>query len=130
MRDDHEAKMVALLALLDVLHGDAEMTAVGADRIGQNDAYGRGGKIRLKFTVFGNETRLLELARELTELGSDDAIRRKLRAGLDRDEKLRLAARMVESWSEVLQRLLDESLLDEGMAVLPAASKRLPGGKP
>jgi len=126
--EDTKAKMVALLALLDVLKGDAQMTGVGADKVGSNDAHGRGGKIRLRFTVFGDEARLLRLAGELAELGSNDAIMRRIEQALGRDDKLRLAARMIETWSEVMRRLLDERSLESGVEVLPSGQRALPRG--
>lgn len=121
--DETKAKMVALLALLDVLKGDAQMTAVGADKVGSNDAHGhgRGGKVRLKFTVFGDDARLMRLAGELTDLGSNEAIMRRM-------DKLRLAARMIETWSEVMRRLLDERSLEAGVEVLPSGQRALPRG--
>jgi hypothetical protein len=118
--EETKAKMVAPLALLDVLKGDAEMTTVGTDKVGHNDRFGRGGKIRLRFTVFGDDARLLRLAGELTELGSNDAIMRRMEQALGRDDKLRLCARMIETWSEVLRRLLDDRSLDAGVEVMPA----------
>ncbi|HKQ65997.1 MAG TPA: hypothetical protein VJZ73_13365 [Methylomirabilota bacterium] len=128
--DDTKAKMVALLALLDVLTGDAQMTGVGADRVGSNDAHGRGGKVRLKFTVFGDDARLMRLAAELTELGSNDAIVRRVKQAIGRDDKLRLAARMIETWSEVMRRLLDDRTIDAGAVdlMLPPGARRLPEG--
>lgn len=133
--DETKAKMVALLALLDVLKGDAQMTAVGADKVGSNDAHGRGGKVRLKFTVFGDDARLMRLAVELTELGSNEAIMLRMERALDRDDKLRMAARMIETWSEVMRRLLDERSLEAGVEVLPSGQRSLPSaycrpGKP
>ena len=111
-----KAKMLALLALLDVLKGDAQMTSVGADRVGPNDGNGRAGKIRLKFTVFGDDARLMQLAGELTELGSNEAIMRRMEQALGRDDKLRLASR------------IDERSLEAGVAVLPSGQRALPGG--
>lgn len=124
------AKMVALLALLDVLKGDAQMTTVGVDKVGRNDANGRGGMIRLRFTVFGSENRLMQLASELTELGSNEAIMAAMERSLGRDDKLRMCLRMIETWSEVMRRLLDERTLPAGVEVLPSGRLGLPEGKP
>lgn len=144
--DDTKAKMLALLALLDVLQGSAEMTAVGTEKIGPADPRGRAGKIRLRFTVFGEETRLLTLAHELTVAGSQAEMMREVMCRIDRDDKLRFAARMIETWTEVLQRLLAAPavpVLESGTLdgrttpVRPflhgtgtGTGKRLPEGKP
>jgi|SRR5882672_11203712 len=132
MKDDpntNKAKMLALLALLDCIEGNAEMTAVGTDRVGQNDRYGRGGQIRLRFTMFGNETRLLGLAHELAYAGSHADMMRQLEARIDRTEKLRFAVRMIETWTEVMQRLLaepaDDAELSDGGTQHPALHTKL-----
>jgi hypothetical protein len=112
------AKMVGLLALLDVLADNAEMTAIGADRVGANDAHGRAGTIRLKFTIFGQESRLVALAGELAQAGSNSELMRLVEAAMGRDEKLRLAARMIAGWTEVMQReVMQRVLADRPTAI-------------
>jgi hypothetical protein len=120
------AKMIGLLALLDVLTGEAKMTAVGADKVGGNDAHGRAGQIRLRFTIFGNESRLLALAAELVDAHSDAELLRRADEAMGRDEKLRLAARMIALWTEVMQRLLAERELPTSAAQLPALKRCSP----
>lgn len=116
------AKMLALLALLDVLDGRAEMAAIGTEKLGPLDA--RAGQLRLRFTVFGNESRLLELAHELAAVGSMEELTAIVRSRISREDKLRMVARMISTWSEVMQRLLTE---DERPA-LPSGAPALPRG--
>lgn len=151
MQDDPnptKAKMLALLALLDVLEGNGEMTAVGTDKVGANDRFGRGGKIRLRFTVFGDETKLLALAHELTLAGSHEAMLRMVDGLITRGDKVRFATRMISAWTEVINRLVSKAEIrelaepgpdrvDERLAVdvnLDAHGnrtvRRLPEGKP
>lgn len=132
MTPDHnpdKAKMLALLALLDVLDGKAEMAGIGTDRVGSNDG-NRGGQLRVRFTVFGQEGRLLQLAHELTLIGSHEGMLRNLAQRIDRDEKLRFAARMIETWSEVMQRLLavpvETKLAGEYLVINPAHDDAIP----
>jgi hypothetical protein len=101
------AQMMALLSLLDVLRGDAEMSAVAIDRVGTATGGRYAGKVRLKFSVFGDEQRMMALATELTELGTDREIRRYLESRIDRDTKMAFAVRMIASWTEVMRRLLE-----------------------
>jgi len=116
------AQMMGLLALLDVLRGDAEMSAVGVDRVGENGgAYP--GKVRIKFTVFGNEQRMMALATALTELGTPAEIRRYLEQRIDRDVKIAFATNMVTAWTEVIRRLLDAG---GGAAAITSGALRLP----
>lgn len=131
MNDDpnvNKAQMIALLALLDVLVGKAEMTAVGADKVGPLDSYGRAGQLRLRFTVFGDETRMLALAHDLTLAGSQRELVRQVMARVNRDDKLRFVARMIEAWTEVMQRLLAPELAGASAGQLPVladAARRL-----
>ena len=105
------------------------MAAVGTDRVGHNDGR-RGGQLRVKFTVFGDEGRLLQLAHELTLIGSHEGMLRHLAQRIDRDDKLKFATRMIETWTEVLQRLLavvvSARLPGEYLITMPAHSDAIP----
>jgi len=103
--NENRARMMALLSLLDVLRGDAKMSTVGVDRVGMHGSYA--GSVRLKFSVFGSESRMMALATTLTELGTEGDIRRWLESRIDRDAKLAFAVNMIASWTEVMQRLLE-----------------------
>lgn len=83
------------------------MSTVGVERVGTYSGGPYAGKLRLKFTVFGDPTRLMQLATELTELGSEAAIMRKMESAIDRDDKILFALRMIETWTEVVRRLMN-----------------------
>jgi hypothetical protein len=125
--DTTRAKMIALLALLDVLEGGGDMTAIGIDRIDKVGDHNGGrfaGKLRLKFTVFATESRTMELADELRSSSSEQAMLSMVAQRIGRDDKLKFALRMIGAWSELAQRLVDMfytkgKLLAEGRRQLP-----------
>lgn len=82
------AKMMALLALLDVLGGEGRMSAVAIDRVGTFTGGPYAGKVRLKFTVFGSESRMMKLADELTSLTSEEAMLRRLESEIRRRRRI------------------------------------------
>lgn len=104
---DVRSNMLALLSLLDVLAGKAKMTGIGVDRVGRmGGTGGRIGEVRIRFTVFGDEDRLMQLATELTELQTEGEIVRKLEGAVDPDAAIGYAQGMIENWREVIDRLI------------------------
>jgi hypothetical protein len=94
--DELRAKVIALLALVDVLKGAGEMSTVG--------------KIRLKFSVFGSEARMMALADELMSCDPGEMSRRlgAMMGGGVLTENVRVVTRMIAAWSALLTRLVGE----------------------
>jgi hypothetical protein len=108
--DELRAKVIALLALVDVLKGAGEMSTVGVDRVGTAAGGRYAGKIRLKFSVFGSEARMMALADELMSCDPGEMSRRlgAMMGGGVLTENVRVVTRMIAAWSALLTRLVGE----------------------
>lgn len=130
---DVRSNMLALLSLLDVLAGKAKMTGVGVDRVGKmGGTGGRIGEVRIRFTVFGDEARLVQLATELTELQTEGEIVRKLEGAVDPDAAIQYAEGMVQNWCQVVERLrnLRTLKIESDGCLYPKCLYPKPGEKP
>lgn len=141
-RDDDpnevRAKMLALLALLDVLDaGTANMSAVVIERVGRTGRYA--GKVRLKFSVFVDESSTLAAADVLlANATSLRAIATRVEDRIRRGDLILFATQMIAAWTDLIARLARTPTLpapdrDDLAAVhdaLGPGPRRLPAGSP